>query len=130
MLFFFITIFPFFSYSMQNHVLLLESADRVYRRNAQEVEKNCLDFLNYFQKKYPFVLRSEGAGSILRPMGQSKMTTEEKREAINALMQLKLEIKNKCKREKEKEAEDYEILVRFGLVNVDGKDRKKNRRYN
>lgn len=113
--FFFITV-PFFSYSMQHQVLLLESAEHVYRRNACEVEKSCINCLNYLQKKYPSLMLPVGLRGILRTMGQSQITTEEKIIALNSLVRLKTEIKNKRKREKEKEAEDREILANFGWI--------------
>ena len=125
---FFSMFISLFSYSMQNHistVLLLESAECAYNRNAREVERYCLDFLNYCQKKEPHLVVTEEIKQVLRAMGQAQMTTEEKKAALHGLAILKMDIKNKRKREKEKEAEDREILAQFGWVNVDGRDRTK-----
>lgn len=127
MFFSFITVITVFSYSMQNHVLLSESAEDIDLRrcNAQEVEKFCLDILNYHQKKDPSFVVPDDIKHIVRAMGRSEMTTEQKKEALNNLMMLRTKIKDKRKREKEKEAEDREILAQYGWVNVDGRDRTK-----
>ena len=108
--------------SAMHQPLSLESADQV---NAREVEIACLNCLTEIHKSFPGAVNPNDFGGVLRQLGRSHMTTEEKQEALLRLEQMKASIAETIRQREEKEKEEREVLAYFEKNN--GKRPRKTR---
>ncbi len=102
----------FYTYPM----LLLESSEQVHRRNAREVQHECVNLLNFFNKQYPGIVSTKHLRLTLKSIGTSEITTEQKKEAFIALAHVKQNFINWIQWMQKKEAEEHALLKKFGMV--------------